>query len=212
MGFFDDIDMTKEQKEASAINLLKAGDKVSVDLRKRTGQIHINLKWDTSVKKKGLFGLLSKEGIDLDLGCMYRLKNKRQGVIQALGNSFGSLTAEPFINLDKDDRAGNSADGENLIIARPELIDTIVVFAFIYGGTPNWSQAKGIVTFKQQGGPEIIINLDNPDDKKIMCSLVKLVNLDGQLELSKVEKYYQGHEELDKDFGFGFNWRPGKKD
>lgn len=50
-------------------------------------------------------------GHDLDLACMYRLKDGRQGVIQALGNSFGVADQPPYIKLDKDDRSGASANG-----------------------------------------------------------------------------------------------------
>lgn len=76
---------------------------------------------------------------------MYRLKDGRQGVIQALGNSFGAADQPPYIKLDKDDRSGASANGENMDFFRPELIDFAVVSpssmrACPTGGppTPGW--------------------------------------------------------------------------
>ncbi|MFP3428111.1 tellurium resistance protein TerA, partial [Pseudoalteromonas sp. SIMBA_162] len=54
--------------------------------------------------------------IDLDLGCMYKLKNGKGGVVQALGNAFGNLEREPYIHLDGDDRSGQSSGGENLYL------------------------------------------------------------------------------------------------
>jgi len=211
MSFFDKIDMTKKVKAPSAINLAKSGDSHAIDLTKKTGEFLINLKWDSTIEKKGMFDFLSKSTLDLDLGCMYRLKDGSQGVIQALGNLFGSLSSHPYIGLDKDDRTGLSTDGENLRLTKLEMLDVVVVFAFIYEGAPHWDSAKGIVTVKRQGGADIVIKLDNPEAGKIMCGLIKIENKDGQLVVTKLEKYFAGHQELDKAFGFGFSWTAGRK-
>jgi len=42
--------------------------------------------------------------------------------------------------------------------------------------------------------------------------LVTIENKNGQLVITKQEQYYPGHKELDKAFGFGFNWVAGSKD
>ena len=211
MSFFDKIDMTKKVKAPSVINLNKSGDSHTIDLTKKTGEFLINLNWDSKIEKKGMFGFLSKSTLDLDLGCMYRLKDGSQGVIQALGNLFGSVTSRPYIGLDKDDRTGLSTDGENLRLTKLELLDVVVVFAFIYEGAPNWDSAKGIVTVKQQGGADIVIKLNSPEQGKIMCGLIKIENKDNKLVVTKLEKYFAGHKELDKEFGFGFSWTAGRK-
>jgi len=211
MSFFDKVDMTKKVKAPSVINLAKSGDSHSIDLAKRTEEILVNLNWNSTIEKKSMFDFLSKSTLDLDLGCMYRLKDGSKGVIQALGNSFGSASYHPYISLDKDDRSGQSNDGENLRLARLEMLDVVVVFAFIYEGAPNWDSAKGVVTVKQQGSADIVIKLDSPDKGKIMCGLIKIENKGGKLVITKLEKYFAGHKELDGEFGFGFNWTAGKK-
>lgn len=212
MGFFDKVDMEKKDVKKSCINLIKSGDSHKIDLNKKSAGILVNLNWRTSIEKKGFWGKLTKTDIDLDLGCMYKLKNGEKGVIQALGNSFGSLVDSPYIALDGDDRSGLSAEGENLRINKPHLIDFIVVFAFIYDGAPCWSDANGIVTIKQEDNPDIVINLDNPDGEKTMCALATIENEDNSLIISKCEKYYTGHKEVDNYFGFGFKWVAGSKD
>ena len=211
MSFFDKIDMTKKAKTPAVINLAKSGDSYAIDLSKKSGEFLINLNWDSTSEKKGLLSFLSKSTLDLDLGCMYRLKDGSQGVIQALGNLFGSLSSHPYISLDKDDRTGQSTDGENLRLTKPALLDMVVVFAFIYEGAPNWDSAKGIVTVKQQGSADIVIKLDSPEQGKIMCGLIKIENKDNQLVVTKLEQYFAGHKELDKAFGFGFSWTAGRK-
>lgn len=211
MSFFDKVDMTKKVKRPVPINLSKSGDFHSIDLTKKGGELLVNLKWNSTIEKKGMFAFLGKSSLDLDLGCMYRLKDGSQGVVQALGELFGSLSAAPYISLDKDDRTGLSTDGENLRFTKMELLDVVVVFAFIYEGAPNWDAAKGVVTVKQQDGSVIIIELDNPDKGKIMCGLIKIENKNNQLVVTKLEQYFGGHKELDKAYGFGFNWTAGKK-
>ena len=88
---------------------LKKGQKVNLKKKVPIGEILINLNWDQP-KKRFLF---APKPIDLDLGCLYELKNGRKGTVQALGNAFGHLNAEPWIALDGDDRTGASAAGEN---------------------------------------------------------------------------------------------------
>lgn len=193
MSFFDKVDMTKRVKKPAAINLSKSGDFHSIDLTKKTGELLVNLQWNSTIEKEGILSFLAKSTLDLDLGCMYRLKDGSQGVIQALGDSFGSLSASPYISLDKDDRTGLSADGENLRFTKMEVLDFVVVFAFIYEGAPNWDTAKGIVTVRQQGGADIIIKLDSPDKGKIMCALIKIENKNNQLVgCNKVRKIFWG--------------------
>ena len=125
-----------------AINLQK-GQKISLEKKVPTGlgEILINLNWNSQPIKQGfLSGLFSGGGgIDLDLGCLYELKNGRKGTVQALGNSFGSLSASPYIALDGDDRTGANSDGENLRINgnRISEIKRILVYTFIYEGVAN---------------------------------------------------------------------------
>ena len=90
------------------------------------------------------------QGIDLDLGCLYELKNGQKGAVQALGNSFGNLNQAPFISLDGDDRTGAAASGENLRFNGNKLSEfkRILVYTFIYEGVANWQQADATVTNK----------------------------------------------------------------
>lgn len=148
----------------SKISLKKSGESHKIDLTKNRRRIHVNLNWD---QRRGLFS----RGIDLDLACMYRLKDGRQGVIQALGNSFGAADQPPYIKLDKDDRSGASANGENMDFFRPELIDFAVVFAFIYEGVPNWRSTNARVVLSQQGAPDIEVQIDNPNSNERFCVL-----------------------------------------
>lgn len=124
---------------------------------------------------------------------MYRLKDGRQGVIQALGNSFGVADQPPYIKLDKDDRSGASANGENMDFFRPELIDFAVVFAFIYEGVPNWRSTNARVVLSQQGAPDIEVQIDNPNSNERFCVLASLTGRDGGLEVRREDLFFNSH-------------------
>ena len=85
---------------------LKKSEKINLK-KKETGlgEISINLNWNSTPKNQGLLGSLfgSNGGIDLDLACLYELKNGEKNAVQALGNSFGRLNRPPYIALDGDE-------------------------------------------------------------------------------------------------------------
>jgi tellurite resistance protein TerA len=195
------------------ITLEKKGDKQTVDLRKGGGvqPIAVNLNWDNpGAEKRGFFGG-SQASPDLDLGCMYRLKSGEIGVIQPLGKSFGARDYTPFIFLDKDDRSGAAADGENLTIFRPDLIDLVVVFAMVYSGASDFTEVAARLTLRDQEGNEIFMRLGCPDKKLNFCAICTIRNAGQRVEITKEEHYFRGHREADQHFGFGFTWTTGSK-
>ncbi len=200
----------------SKITLDKKGDKQTVDLSKAGAAgrpIHVNLNWDTGARRGGgFFGFGGGNAPDLDLGCMYRLKNGEMGVIQALGGNFGSKSLSPYIFLDKDDRSGSAADGENLYLYRPEEIDLVMVFAFIYGGASDFTSVGGRMTITDGSGDQIFIQLDSPDRGRNFCAICTVRPGGGKsVEITKEEQYFRGHRDADQRYGFGFRWTRGSK-
>ena len=194
------------------VTLDKKGEKTAISLNKGGGvqPIRVNLNWEEP-QKKGFLAALTGAKPDLDLGCMFRLKNGGGGVIQPLGNYFGSQNSEPFIYLDKDDRSGAAQDGENLTIFRPDQIELVMIFALIYQGAPDFTSVNGRITLKDQSGNEILIRLGAPERGLGFCSVATIRNVGGSIEITKEEQYFKGHMEADQRFGFGFNWKAGSK-
>lgn len=183
------------------------------------GKITVNLNWNQKPPQpKGLLGSVfggSNKGIDLDLGCLFELKNGTKGAVQALGNAFGNLQNPPYIMLDKDDRSGSSSDGENLFINGGKIseINRILVYTFIYEGVPNWGETDGIVTIKPQFGDNIVVKLDEHDNKKTMCALALLENVKNEtFGIERQVRYFSGHQEMDKAYNWGLKWVSGSKD
>lgn len=197
------------------VTLEKQGQRASISLTKDSSPqpIHVNLNWDKGGgTRKGIFGLpMAVADADLDLGCLYVMKDGEKGAIQALGNRFGSERFAPYIMLDKDDRSGQASDGENLYILRPELIQQVLVFAFIYEGTSDFTSVNGRLNIKDAGSNEIAIRLNNPDAQRTFCAIAMFENVGGKIEVSKEERYFHGHQDCDQHYGFGFQWKAGSK-
>ena len=200
-----------------AINLQK-GQKVSLEKKNSAGlgEILVNLNWNARPAKQGLFGgfLGGGSGIDLDLGCLYELKNGRKGAVQALGKAFGSLNQPPYIALDGDDRTGAAAAGENLRINGNQIsqIKRILVYTFIYEGIANWQQANAVVTIRYPGAEDMIVRMDSFNSSNTMCGLVLFENQNDQtFSALKVVQFYRGHQDLDRAFNWGMQWTVGRK-
>ncbi|MBZ9686412.1 TerD domain-containing protein [Clostridium estertheticum] len=197
----------------SKIELKKKGDTISLEKKNdgKLGDIVVNLNWSQK-KKTGFWG--AAKGTDLDLGCLYELNDGTKRLVQALGKAFGDYTKPPYISLDNDDRSGTVTTGENLRINGNYLknIKRILVYAFIYEGLSNWSQADGCVTIKQDNGPDIVINLDEHSSNKTMCAVALITNENNQtFKIERLVQYFSGHIEMDKAFGWGLKWTTGKK-
>lgn len=202
------------------IELTKKGQ--SVNLEKKNagiGQINVNLNWNQQIQKpsggflSSLFGS-KNNSIDLDLGCLFELKNGDKGCVQALGNSFGNYREWPYIELDGDDRTGSVSNGENLRINGDFLkeIKRIVIFSFIYQGVTNWAQADGVVTLSYEGGQDIVVPLDEHRSDMGMCAIAMIENVnDETFKVERFVEYFNGHEKLDRAYGWGMNWTPGRK-
>jgi tellurite resistance protein TerA len=188
----------------------------------RGGMLRVNLNWTArppgNPTSGGFLRRLGSTGaIDLDLGCLFEFTDGSKGVVQALGNAFGAAPrgdSRPLIALDGDDRSGAAAGGENLTIDldRASSIRRILLFAFIYEGTPNWAEANAVVTWYPVGAPPVVVNLDDHDPRSRLCAIAMLDNTTGQLDLRREVRYIQGAQDaLDQAYGWGMNWRAGRK-
>ncbi|QJE01837.1 tellurium resistance protein [Massilia forsythiae] len=203
----------------SKITLDKRGDKVSLDKRGNAGfgRIRVNLDWNQASRTpaRGLLDRLRNagaRGVDLDLGCLYELADGSRGVVQALGNSWGSFDGRPFIRLEGDDRTGAVQGGENMLVNgdRFDQIRRVLVFAYIYRGVANWVETDGVVTVTLPDQPAVEVRLDHGSAYK-MCAIAMIDNDRGQLRVTKLAEYVADHVALDQRYGFGLRWKTGSK-
>ena len=188
-------------KTAPQVNLTKPGES--------QGLMRVNLNWSSG--SRGFFG---KKAVDLDLGCLYELADGSKGVIQALGNSFGSQNRPPYISLDGDDRSGAVAGGENMHInlASPQQFRRILIFAMIYEGAANWAAVDGEVTLYPTAGPPIEVRLDSPVNGARICAVAQVYYADGGLHVQREVNYINGSQsDLDRSYNWGMRWKAGRK-
>lgn len=195
--------------------VLEKGSKINLSKQKKSlGKINVNLNWNQG-QKKGFFSSIFGGGnVDLDLGCLFELKDGTIGAVQALGNSFGSYDKAPYVYLDGDDRTGSNTNGENLFINGDKIneINRILVYTFIYEGVANWSDIDGIVTIKRQGEEDIVIKMDEHGKGINMCALIMINNVNNEtFSVEKLVRYFNGHENMDKAYNWGLQWSAGRK-
>ena len=194
---------------------LRKGQKVSLVKKGSTlGEIVINLNWSQPLQNTGFFSRFMNKGIDLDLACLYELKDGSIGAVQALGNHFGELNYPPYIALDGDDRTGAVAAGETIRVNGKfaDKIKRILIYTFIYEGAANWEEAKGVVTVNCPGSPELIVRMDEYGSRKRTCAIALLENVGGTFSVEKVVDFFDNAEQMDRDFDWGLRWTVGRKD
>lgn len=188
----------------------------SISLEKKEqgfSEIVVNLNWNQG-GGGGFFSRLTSRKVDLDLGCLFKLRDGRGGAVQALGNNFGSLQAPPYIQLMGDDRSGTSAQGEFLHINGRHWneLERVLLFAMIYEGAPNWAETDAVVTLKTPGQPTLEIRIDSHRNDQRMCALALLENQGGNIKVTKLVEYFLDHRFMDQAYNFGLRWVAGSKD
>lgn len=196
-----------ELRKGQKVNLVKRGASL--------GEIVINLNWSQPQQKNsGFFSrLIGGNGIDLDLACLFELRDGTIGAIQALGNHFGELNYPPYIALDGDDRTGAVAAGETIRVngKYADKIRRILIYTFIYEGAANWEEAKGVVTVNCPGSPELVVRMDEYGSRKHTCAIALLENVGGTFSVEKVVEFFDDSEQMDHAFDWGLRWTVGRK-
>lgn len=199
------------------ITLEKKGSSISLEKKGQGfGEIVVNLNWNRGGNSGGgFFGRLTGgRKVDLDLGCLFKLRNGRAGAVQALGDSFGNLHQPPYIRLMGDDRSGASAQGEFLHINGQHWheLERVLLFAMIYEGAPNWAETDAVVTVQTPSQPTLEIRIDSHRNDQRMCALAMLENHGDNIKVTKLVEYFLDHRFLDQAYDFGLRWVAGSKD
>ncbi|MGA5140175.1 TerD family protein [Streptomyces azureus] len=207
------------------VTLTKAAPSVSLTKQGGTsGALHVNLNWQV---RKQFSGWSSKFGraaamhsdLDLDLCALYELTDGSKGVVQALGNAFGSLHQPPYIHLDGDDRTGAVSTGENLTVNldHKNAFRRILVFVTIYEGARSFAELNATVTLQPQHGAPIDFSLDECTVPSPVCALALITNTGGDLVVQREARYLvpergvSPQRTVDYAYGWGMNWTPGRK-
>lgn len=208
------------------VTLTKAAPSVSLTKQGGTsGALHVNLNWEVRKQFSGWAAKLGRavaqhSDLDLDLCALYELADGRKGVVQALGNAFGSLHQPPYIHLDGDDRTGAVTSGENLTVNldHKQALRRILVFVTIYEGARSFADLNATVTLRPQNGAPIDFSLDECTVPSTVCALALITSTgDGDLVVQREARYLvpergvSPQRTVDHAYGWGMNWTPGRK-
>ena len=203
-------------KEAPTVSLAKQGG--------TAGALRVNLNWEVRKQFKGWGAKLGRAvamhgDLDLDLCALYELTDGRKGVVQALGNSFGSLRQPPYIHLDGDDRTGALATGENLTVNldHKDRLRRVLIFVTIYEGARSFADLHATVTLQPQNGAAIDFSLDECTVPSTVCALALITSNGSDLVVQREARYLvpqrgvSPQRTIDAAYGWGMNWTPGRK-
>ncbi|MGW1818198.1 TerD family protein [Streptomyces sp. NPDC002125] len=203
-------------KETPSVSLSKQGG--------TTGVLRVNLNWEVRKQFKGWGAKLGRAvamhgDLDLDLCALYELTDGSKGVVQALGNAFGSLRQPPYIHLDGDDRTGAVSSGENLTVNldHKDRLRRVLIFVTIYEGARSFADLHATVTLQPQNGAAIDFSLDECTVPSTVCALALITGNGGDLTVQREARYLvpqrgvSPQRTIDAAYGWGMNWTPGRK-
>lgn len=203
-------------KDAPSVSLAKQGG--------TSGALRVKLNWEVRKQFKGWGAKLGRAvamhaDLDLDLCALYELTDGRKGVVQSLGNAFGSLNQPPYIHLDGDDRTGALSTGENMTINldRKDLLRRVLIFVTVYEGARSFADLHATVTLQPQNGAPIDFSLDECTVPSTVCALALITNNAGDLTVQREARYLvpdrgvSPQRTIDAAYGWGMNWTPGRK-
>ncbi|MEJ1199901.1 MULTISPECIES: TerD family protein [unclassified Streptomyces] len=214
-----------EPVRLTKVTLTKAAPSVSLTKQGGTsGAMRVNLNWQVRKQFSGWARKLGRpvamhDDLDLDLCCLYELTDGSKGVVQALGNAFGSLHQPPFIHLDGDDRTGAVTSGENLTVNldHKQYFRRVLVFVTIYEGARSFADLHATVTLQPQYGAPIDFSLDECTVPSTVCALALITNTGSDLVVQREARYLvpergvSPQRTVDYAYGWGMNWTPGRK-
>lgn len=182
-------------------------------------KIRIGAAWDNiQVQQAGFFSRLlkkmSKQGVDVDLGCLYELHDGRRGAIQSFGDLYGAYNDAPFVHHTGDERTGDK-DGLDEIIeingARWGEVKRILAYVYIYHGAPDWDAIRPQVQLLIPGETPMIVTPRVGRNDLSVCAVAMFENRENGIRITNHTEYFPGHAEMDRAFGFGLEWEGGSK-
>ncbi|MFI6412111.1 TerD family protein [Streptomyces sp. NPDC050585] len=202
-------------KDAPSVSLTKQGG--------TSGALRVNLNWhlrEQSPRWGGTFGgAVGRPSLDLDLCALFELADGSKGVVQALGDTFGSLHRPPYIHLDGDDRTGAVDTGENLTVNldHKDAFRRILVFVTIYAGARSFAGLHATVTLTPAHGAPVEFSLDECTVPSTVCALALITRQGDDLVVRREARYLvpargvSPQRTVDQAYGWGMRWTPGRK-
>ena len=192
----------KTQLPPKKTQLTADNPSISLASKKDFGRIRINLTWQQGQHK---------EPVDLDIAAFVRFKDGKKSGVEALSKFLGNYDTLPFMLLQRDLRGGGDQEGEWLFVngSKWQDIDEVLIYSFIYGGTDNWQGTNATIAIYVPDQPPITSTLDNGNQRNNVAAIARLKNVNGDIKVERLNRFFRDRQSLDKYYGWGFEWKPG---
>jgi tellurite resistance protein TerA len=149
---------------------------------------------------------------DLDIGCLYILRNGDRGAVQAVGGLFGHPSLPPYIHVPRDNRDGVDGTGELLVISEPAQIAFAVVFASIYAGNADFRGSGAGLDVICPGSTYERVEIRSPDPGLRWCAIAVCGASEGRFLIRYQHRFFLSARHADDHYGIGLEWGIGLKD
>ncbi|MCM2342979.1 MAG: Tellurium resistance protein TerA [Alphaproteobacteria bacterium] len=181
--------------------------------------IVVAASWDNiQVKEAGLIGKLvkkvTKQGVDIDLGCLYEMQDGSRGCLQAFGEMFGEYDDAPYMNISGDERTGDKeGDDESMHINGKKWseIRRLMIYVYIYSGDVNWDKVRPKIHIRMPGEQPLTITPAIKKNDLPVCAIAAIENINNNIKFTNFGEYFPGHAEMDRAYGYGLRWDDGEK-
>lgn len=178
----------------------------------------------------------TEQKIDLDLGCICKLKDGTYKVYQYLGGDLGSVLDPPYIQLDDGEEKYDSFTDMNKEILNmnikidgiADIYDSAIIFQSVYSGAISFQQCDSCLEFFFTNVPSTLdgveysnydyisydykINTNLYSDTSLMIAAAKIefdnTNTRKYIRIENLSKFVYGQEDLARTFGYGdIRWK-----
>lgn len=157
--------------------------------------------------------------VDVDLGCLVAYADGSVTAVQALGESFGSLTSWPYVALDQDDRTGEASDGETLRVNLAHLTEfqSLLFYVNIYEGAEDFRGLSAALTVSAPSSGSRTLLLDDSPQGARACAVALAQVEAGELSVRREMRWFtpaptlSDQEQIDRAYEFGIEWVPATK-
>ncbi len=162
------------------------------------GKIIIGAAWENiALENSGFLNKLIKkatrQGVDIDLGCLYELQDGSRGAIQAFGDMFGHFDEAPYISLSEDERTGDKDGFDehiNLNGLHWDKIKRLLVYVYIYNGVPNWAALRPQIQISIAAEHPMVVTPNVHKSELSVCAITMLENVRNGIKLTNHTEYF----------------------
>ncbi|WP_432573763.1 hypothetical protein [Kineococcus sp. SYSU DK005] len=170
-----------------------------------SGTLRVLLQWEPRVTASGV-----RRSTDLHLGCLWQTRERRDGLVQSLGD----LLAAPGYGARQVLRMGaRTEDGEELLVdtRHLDLLRRLVLYVYaVRPEPPDYAALAPRLTLRRRDGSRLQARATGAPAGARTCALVSIHDVGGDLVVRRENEFFIGPQrEVAEAYGFDdIAWTP----